>query len=46
MKAPARKSQLDQLANKLRDALRRETTNVIEIGELLLESRKLLAHGK
>jgi hypothetical protein len=46
MKAPARKSQLDQLTNKLRDALRRETTNVIEIGDLLLESRKLLAHGK
>ena len=37
---------MDQLANKLRAALRRETTNMIEIGGLLLKSRKMLAHGK
>jgi hypothetical protein len=46
MKVPTRKKQLDQLASKLRSALRRETTNIIEIGELLLKSRKLLEHGE
>jgi hypothetical protein len=39
---------LDRLAAKLRTALGRETANVIEIGKLLIESRKLLAkqHGE
>jgi hypothetical protein len=46
MKVPARKKQLDQLASKLHSALRHETTNVIEIGELLLKSRELLEHGE
>ena len=46
MKASARKSQLDQLESKLRTALRRETTNVIEIGGLLIKSSKLLKHGE
>jgi hypothetical protein len=42
----ARRNQLDQLASKLRSALCRETKNIIEIGELLLKSRKLLEHGE
>jgi hypothetical protein len=43
-----RKSQLDDLARKLRAALGRETTNIVEIGELLLQARKLFAahHGE
>ena len=41
--AKARKTALDQLSAKLRIALRRETTNIIEIGNLLIESRKLFA---
>jgi hypothetical protein len=41
----ARRNQLDQLVSKLRAALRHETTNIIEIGKLLLKSRKLLEHG-
>ena len=45
MKAPARISQLDRLAAKLRTALRRETMNIIEIGNLLIESRELFADG-
>jgi hypothetical protein len=47
-KANARKTALDQLSAKLRIALCRETTNIIEIGNLLIESRKLFAdeHGE
>jgi hypothetical protein len=37
---------LDQIATRLRAALRRETTNVIELGKLLIESRKHLDHGE
>jgi Protein of unknown function (DUF3102) len=40
-----RQTALDRLAAKLRTALRRETTNIIEIGNLLIESRKHLEHG-
>jgi hypothetical protein len=36
---------LDRITARLRMALRRETTNVIEIGNLLIESRKHLQHG-
>ena len=46
-KAPTpRSTTLDQLVAKLRTALQRETTNIIEIGNLLIESRKLLEHGE
>jgi hypothetical protein len=46
MKAPARKSQLDQLEGKLHTALGRQTKSIIEIGELLLKCRELLEHGE
>jgi hypothetical protein len=48
MKAPGRKSELDRLVTKLRAALRRETTSILEIGGLLLQARKLVAaaHGE
>jgi Protein of unknown function (DUF3102) len=45
-KAPARQTELDRLATRLRSALKRETTNVIEIGELLLAIRKQHVHGE
>ena len=47
-KAPTQKTTLDRLVAKLRTALQRETTSIIEIGNLLIESRKLLAneHGE
>jgi hypothetical protein len=38
-KVPRRVTALDRLAGKLRAAQRRETTNIIEIGKLLIESR-------
>jgi hypothetical protein len=46
--AKARKTALERLSAKLRIALCRETTNIIEIGNLLIESRKLFAdeHGE
>jgi len=45
-KAPQRRTELDRIAAKLRTALSRETTNIIEIGKLLIESRKHLEHGE
>jgi hypothetical protein len=46
-KAPTRKAtELDRLAARIRTALRRETKNIIEIGKLLIESRKRLEHGE
>jgi hypothetical protein len=47
-KPPERKNALDRIATQLRALLRRETKNIIEIGKLLIESRKLLAneHGE
>ena len=44
IKAPP--TELDRIATRLRTALRRETTNIIEIGNLLIESRKHLDHGE
>jgi hypothetical protein len=38
-----RKTELDRLASKLRTVLRRETANIVEIGNILLKARKLLA---
>jgi hypothetical protein len=48
LKPKAHKTALDRIAAKLRTALRRETTNTIEIGDILIESRKLFAneHGE
>jgi hypothetical protein len=43
--APERETALDRLAAQLRSALKCETTNIIEIGNLLIESRKHLEHG-
>jgi hypothetical protein len=47
-KAPQRRSALDKIATQLRAMQRRQTRNIIEIGKLLLKSRKLLAneHGE
>jgi hypothetical protein len=45
-KAPGRKTALERLAAQLRTALRRETKNIIEIGKLLIDSRKHLEHGE
>jgi hypothetical protein len=46
-KAPRRKTTaLDRLTAQLRTAFRRESANVIEIGKLLIESRKHLEHGE
>ena len=47
-KVSKRDTALNRLAAKLRTAVRRETTNIIEIGNLLIESRKLFAdeHGE
>jgi hypothetical protein len=45
-KAPQRRTELDRIVTQLRAALRREVTNVIEIGKLLIESRKHLDHGE
>jgi len=45
-KAPQRRTKLDQIAAQVRTALRSQTKNVIEIGKLLIESRKHLEHGE
>jgi Protein of unknown function (DUF3102) len=45
-KASVQKTALDRITTKLRTALRRETTNIIEIGKLLSESCEHLEHGK
>jgi hypothetical protein len=39
-------TELDRLATRVRTALRNQTKNVIEIGKLLIESRKHLEHGE
>jgi Protein of unknown function (DUF3102) len=48
IKSPKRRTALGRIAVRLRAMLRRETKNIIEIGKLLIESRKLLAneHGE
>jgi hypothetical protein len=43
--APERETALTQLVAKLHTALKRETTNIIEIGKLLIESHEHLQHG-
>jgi hypothetical protein len=45
-KTPTGKTALDRIAAQLRTVLRRETTDVILIGNLLIESRKHLEHGE
>jgi hypothetical protein len=47
-KAPLRRTELDRIVVKLRPILHRQTTDVILAGQLLLESRELLAdeHGQ
>ena len=45
-RAPRNVTALDRIAAKLRTALHRETTNIVEIGNLLIESRKHLKHGR
>ena len=45
-KAKARKTALDQIATQLHTILRRETTDVVLAGKLLIESRKHLKHGE
>jgi hypothetical protein len=43
--APERETGLDRITAQLRSALKRETTNIIEIGKLLIESHEHLQHG-
>jgi hypothetical protein len=45
-KAPAQRTALDRITAQLRTVLRRETTNIILIGNLLIEARKHLEHGE
>jgi hypothetical protein len=45
-KARQRGSELDRIAAKLRTVLRRETSDVVLAGQLLIESRKHLEHGE
>jgi DUF3102 family protein len=45
-KAPQRESVLDRITARVRTALRSQTKNVIEVGKLLIESRKHLEHGE
>jgi hypothetical protein len=45
-KASARETALDRLAARVRAALRRESENVIEIGNLLIKCREHLEHGE
>jgi hypothetical protein len=44
-KVPQQRTELDRLATRLRTALRRETENIIEIGNLLIEIRNHVPHG-
>jgi hypothetical protein len=44
--APERETALDRLAAQLRSALKGETTNIIEIGKLLIEIREHVKHGE
>jgi len=46
IKVPQRRTELDRIAARVRTALRNRTKNVIEIGKLLIESRKHLEHGE
>jgi len=43
---PQRRTELDRLAAQLLRALRRETTDIIAIGKLLIACRKHLEHGE
>jgi hypothetical protein len=43
--APVQRTKLDDLADKLHAALRRETKDIIEIGKLLIQSHELVGHG-
>jgi hypothetical protein len=44
--APERETALDRLAGRLRDALRRESESVVEIGNILIECREHVPHGE
>jgi hypothetical protein len=46
MKKTKANTPLDRITARLRAALRSETKNIIEIGKLLIESRKHLEHGE
>jgi hypothetical protein len=45
-KVPQQRTELDRIAGQLRTILRRETTDVILAGKLLIESREHLNHGE
>jgi hypothetical protein len=45
IKTPQRRTELDQIAAQIRTALRSQIKNVIEVGNLLIKSRKHLNHG-
>src|SRR5215471_5065494 len=44
-KVPQRRTELDRIVTQLRTALRRESENVIKIGNLLIECRKHVPRG-
>ena len=45
-KAPQQRTELDKIVTQLRAILRRETSDVVLAGDLLIESRKHLKHGE
>jgi hypothetical protein len=45
-KAPQQRTKLDKIVKQLRTILRRETSDVVLAGNLLIESRKYLEHGE
>jgi hypothetical protein len=45
-KAPQRRTELDRITEQVRKVLRRTTRDTIELGNLLIKSRKYLEHGE
>jgi Protein of unknown function (DUF3102) len=45
-KVPQQRTELDRIVTQLRTALRHETKNIIEAGELLKKARDLIEHGE
>jgi len=45
-KVPTQKTALDRITAQLRTVLRRETTDIILVGKLLIEARKHMDHGE
>ena len=45
-KTPQRRTELDRIVTQLRTVLRRETSDVVLAGNLLIKSREFLSHGE